>query len=125
MARIEPDSQQLRRLAGQWRSVAGLYCSDFFPLTPYSTDSTLWIAWQFDSQGERSGLVPVFRGPDSAFEPARFRLGGLHAGANHSVRDLGTRQASAHTGKELMESGLEVTIKKRPGITNLKYRKVE
>ena len=125
VARIESDSQQLRRLVGQWRSIADLYYGDFFPLTPYSTETTAWIAWQLDSPSEKRGLVQAFRRQDSPFESARFRLGGLQADASYFIRDLDSQEESRRTGRELMESGLSVTIRNRPGVVNLVYRRGE
>ena len=49
VARVESDSRQLKKLIGEWRSVAPLYYGDFYPLTPYNTEPTSWIAWQFGS----------------------------------------------------------------------------
>lgn len=125
VARIESESQQLQRLVGQWRSIAGLYYGDYFPLTPYSTDSTSWIAWQFDSPGEKRGMVQAFRRPDSPFASAQFRLRGLSADSSYLVRDLEAEEESSYSGRELMESGLLVTVTKRPGIVNLAYRAVK
>ena len=38
------DYAALRRLLGQWRSVAPYYYGDYYPLTPYSLEATDWVA---------------------------------------------------------------------------------
>ncbi len=116
---------KLQRLVGEWRSIAPLYYGDFYPLTPYSTEATAWMAWQFDDPAKGKGMIQAFRRGESPFETARFQLGGLKAGASYVVTDLDSGKESRHAGKELMESGLEVSIRNHPGVVILGYRRVE
>jgi alpha-galactosidase len=131
VARVESDSVPLQKLIGEWRSIAPLYYGDFYPLTPYGTEPTAWMAWQFDNpaedtgRAESEGVIQAFRRPESPFEMARFELRGLKASATYSMRDLDTGMESRHTGKELMETGLEVVVRKRPGVAILAYRRVD
>jgi alpha-galactosidase len=125
VTRIESDARQVQRLIGQWRSVAPLYYGDFYPLTPYSTEPTAWMAWQFASPAENQGIIQAFRRAESPFETARFHLRGLKASSSYTVRDIDSDQQSRHTGKELMEIGLAVNIGKHPGVAILSYHGVE
>jgi alpha-galactosidase len=125
VGRVESDSRQLQRLIGEWRSVAPLYYGDFWPLTPYSTEPTAWMAWQFDSPAEDRGTIQAFRRAESAFETARFRLRGLKAGAWYAMKDLDSGKESRHSGKELIEPGLEVSIRNLPGTAILAYHRVD
>jgi alpha-galactosidase len=132
VSRVESDSRQLQMFIGEWRSIAPLYYGDFYPLTPYSTEPTSWIAWQFDSPpkypsdpAEHQGVIQAFRRPESAFETARFHLRGLKASASYAIRDLDTGKESRYMGKELTEIGLEVSIRNRPGVAIIAYRRVE
>ena len=115
----------MQRLIGEWRSVAPFYYGDFYPLTPYSTESTAWMAWQFDSPADDKGMLQAFRRAESPFETARFPLRGLKASASHAVRDIDSDRESRHTGKELMENGLAVSIRNDPGVTIFAYHRVE
>ena len=124
VARLESESVQVQRLVGEWRSIAPLYYGDFWPLTPYTTEATDWMAWQFDSSAEDQGMIQAFRHPASPFETARFRLRGLKPGATYAVKDLDSDGESRHTGKDLMETGLYVSISKQPGAAVIAYRKV-
>ncbi|MDR3719453.1 MAG: alpha-galactosidase [Bryobacteraceae bacterium] len=123
--RMESNAAQLRKLTGEWRSIAGLYYGDYYPLTPYSTDSTAWLAWQFNDPAAHKGMVQAFRRPESPFETARFRLSGLEPGANYLVRDLDSAITTPHSGKSLMETGLSVNIGLRPGAKVLVYSKAQ
>ena len=123
--RIESDAAQLRKLTGEWRSIADLYYGDYYPLTPYSTEPTAWLAWQFNDPGAHKGMVQAFRRPESPFESARFRLSGLEPEASYSVRDLDTGAQARHTGKALMETGLSVNVVHGAGAVVLVYSKAQ
>jgi alpha-galactosidase len=123
--RIESDAAQLRKLTGEWRSIAGLYYGDYYPLTPYSTEPTAWLAWQFNDMATHKGMIQAFRRPESPFESARFQLSGLERDAVYAVRDLDSGAQTKHTGKALMETGLTVNIPHRAGAIVLEYSKTE
>jgi alpha-galactosidase len=123
--RIESDAAQLRKLTGEWRSIASLYYGDYYPLTPYSTEATAWLAWQFDDPAAHKGMIQAFRRPESPFESARFRLSGLEPGAVYAVRELESADQTKRTGESLMETGFMVSIRHRAGAVVLVYSKVE
>ena len=75
--RKDLDYGLIRRVLGQWRQVAPYYFGDYYPLTPYSLDAAVWIAWQFDRPDLGEGMVQAFRRGESVYEAARFRLRGL------------------------------------------------
>ncbi len=125
VARIESDSAQVQRLVAEWRSIAQLYYGDFWPLTPYSTESTSWMAWQFDNPAEGQGMIQAFRRADSPFESARFRLRGLQPGASYIVKDPDSGNESRYLGSDLIDPGLPVSIRNRPSVAILVYHRVE
>ncbi len=125
VARVESDAKQVQKLTGDWRSIAPMYYGDFYPLTSYSTESTAWMAWQFNDGAHDRGMIQAFRRGESPFEMARFHLSGLQAGASYVLKDLDSGQEARHAGKELMETGLVVSIRNHPGVSILEYRKVE
>ena len=59
--RKDLDYQLLRTLIDQWRHVSPCYFGDYYPLTPYSTENTIWMAWQFDRPDLGEGFVQAFR----------------------------------------------------------------
>jgi len=122
--RVEDGYARLRHLLAQWRQVAGYYYGDYYPLTSYSTESTAWIAWQFDQRERGEGMVQAFRRPDSPFESARFKLRGLDAAARYRVTDLDSPGQPEFTGRELIEQGLPVSVKSAPGALILTYKQV-
>ena len=113
-----------RKLYEQWRSVAANYFGDYYPLTPYNLDPTLWIAWQFDRPEAGEGLLQAFRRPHSVYETARFQLRGLDDNSRYAIRDLDTDETREMTGHELLHAGLPVMIRERPGAVLLTYKKL-
>jgi hypothetical protein len=49
----------------------------------------------------------------------------LTPGATYAVKDLDSGSESRHTAKDLMETGLDVSISNYPSAAILAYRKVE
>jgi alpha-galactosidase len=122
--RIQDGYARFKHLIGQWRQVAGNYGGDYYPLTPYSTASTAWIAWQFDRPEQGEGMVQAFRRPESAYESARFRLRGLDALAKYRVTVLDAPGESEYSGQELAGKGLPVSIRTSPGAVIVVYRRM-
>jgi alpha-galactosidase len=117
------DYPALRRLIGQWRQISPNYYGDFYPLTPWTRDSTVWMAWQFDRPETGEGMIEVFRRHESDYESARLRLRGLNADANYLVTHLDTGRQQFCRGQNLMEKGLPITLADKPDTAILVYRK--
>jgi alpha-galactosidase len=122
--RDDLDYAELRRLAGQLRTVQPCYLGDYYPLTTYSTANDAWMAWQFDLPQQGCGMVQAFRRPQSTQAGACYKLLGLDAQATYVVRDLDTPdQPAERSGGELMQDGLAVSILKQPGAAVVTYQK--
>lgn len=119
------DYAALRRLIRQWRLVSPNYFGDFWPLTPWTRDDTVWMAWQFDRPEAGEGLVQAFRRPHSPYESARFRLRGLESAARYLITDLEQPdRREEYRGAELTGPGLRVTATNQPAAVVLIYKKV-
>lgn len=114
----------LRKLTAEWQTIAPCYAGDFWPLTPYSTDSGAWMGWQFDRPDLGQGFIQVFRRADSVYEAGRLKLRGLDPEARYSVRDVDAKRAKTLSGRELMSPGLLVTVKDQPGAILMTYRRL-
>ncbi len=122
--RDDLDYALLRRLVGEWRTVAPILIhGDYYPLTSWSAGSDIWMAYQFDWPGNNRGVVQAFRRPDSPYESARFRLCGLNAAATYELVNLDQETTSSTmSGRALMETGLLITLKSRPAAALITYR---
>ena len=97
---------------------------DFYPLTPYSLDESVWMAWQFDIPENGEGVVQAFRRPQSPDDTATYRLRGLEANAVYELTSLDRGEERRAKGRELMQQGLQVTAKQKPWAAIVLYRKV-
>jgi alpha-galactosidase len=120
----EIDYAALRRLVSEWRQISPNYYGDFYPLTPWSRDDQVWIAWQFDRPEQGGGMVQAFRRHNSFYESARLKLRGLEPTARYEIRNLDTPAARQEiAGGELMEKGLLVEIPTQPAAAVITYHK--
>ena len=119
------DYNFLRQTMADWRSYADNYLGDYYPLTPYTTSNDAWLGWQFDQPEPGRGVVQAFRRANSVYESARFKLHGLEAGARYLVTDLDTPDAKRQLGgRDLMETGLALTLAGQPSAKIVTYKKV-
>jgi alpha-galactosidase len=111
----------LRKLHDQRRQIVSLYYGDFYPLTPYSLENDVWMAWQFDQPELGTGMVQAFRRAGSDVGVRRLTLRGLDPEAHYALTPLDGPQLSPLSGRELLEEGLEVAIGDRPGAAVIAY----
>jgi alpha-galactosidase len=112
-----------RKLTQQWRQVSPCYLGDYYSLTPYSLEKNVWMAWQFDVPEKGEGMVQAFRRDECGEAKATFKLRGLDPAATYEVTDLDVGTPAKISGKSLMEDGLAVEIKDKPGAAILTYKK--
>lgn len=116
--------EQIRRFLAEWRRVVPYLQGDFYPLTSYSLEENVWMAWQFDVPEKGEGLVQAFRRGGCEEESQVFKLRGLSAKTLYAVEDLDTGTSERRTGRELMAQGWPVRIVTQPGASLFVYRAV-
>jgi alpha-galactosidase len=122
----EIDYAALRRLISEWREMNPNYYGDFYPLTTWSRDDQVWIAWQFDRAEQGEGVVQAFRRDKSSYESARLKLRGLEPAARYAVANLDALTVRQElTGSDLRDTGLLVEIPSRPAAAVIIYRKIK
>jgi alpha-galactosidase len=119
----EQDYGPLLKMIDQWRQVAPNYAGNYYPLTPYSPANDVWMAWQFDRPEQDTGMIQAFRRAENAEETFRVKLRGLKADATYTVTDFDVAGSTDVSGHELMENGLLIAIKNRPGAAVITYQK--
>ncbi|MFM8655263.1 MAG: GH36 C-terminal domain-containing protein, partial [Verrucomicrobiota bacterium] len=82
------DYKKLRRLTGQLQRVAPFYLDDYYPLTPYSLEPNVWMAWQFDRPETGEGVVQAFRRKEAKEASVKFPLQGLDPKGKYEVENL-------------------------------------
>ncbi len=124
LRRKDADTDAMRKLVEQWRTVAPNYYGDFYPLTSYSLANDVWAAMEFNRPEAGEGFVEVFRRSHSAGEAARYKLQGLDPSARYNVTNLDSAASQEFSGQELMENGLEVQLGNAPDSALLTYKRV-
>lgn len=125
MRRRDADWAAVRRFLEHWRAVAPCYLGDYYPLTGFSRENDVWMAWQFDRPETGEGVVQTFRRADSIYESARFKLQGLAPDARYELRDLDGHDSAVLTGRDLAETGLLVTLKQQPSAALITYKRLD
>jgi alpha-galactosidase len=113
----------LRKMLGDLDQIRDLFLGDFYPLLAYSQADDAWAAWQYDRPELHSGVVLAFRRPASPFADATLTLKGLSPDMVYTLTNLDVAGSTEMTGKQLMEGGLSVAIKDRPGAVVIVYKK--
>lgn len=116
----------LRKVVTDWRGYADNYVrGDFYPLTPYSRDGGVWLAWQFNQPEAGRGVVQGFRRADSPYEALRARLQGLDPHGRYRLTNLDEPASTEEkTGSELMNEGLPLRLAETPGAVVVTYQKL-
>lgn len=110
------------RLFAQLKSVQPNYLGDFYPLTPYRLDNSVWLAWQYDLPEAGSGVVQVFRRQESGETEMTFKLCALESDAMYEVKDCDGDKA-VHSGRDLTEKGIRVQLSEKPSAAVIMYAK--
>jgi alpha-galactosidase len=124
LRRKDGDTDAMRRLIKQWRTVSPNYYGDFYPLTSYSLGNDVWAAMQFDRPEAGEGFVEVFRRSRSSYETARFKLQGLDPSARYVVTNLDVAGSQEFSGQDLIDRGLEIQLTHAPESALVTYKRV-
>ena len=81
------------------------------------------MAWQFDRPDLGEGMVQVFRRGKSPDETGKFRLQGLEPEAVYQLTNPDVAGTTEMTGRELLDKGLPIAVKNRPGAVIVIYKK--
>ena len=99
----------------QYLKVREFYYGDYYPLTGYSREKDVWMAYQLNRPDVGKSLLAVLRRPNSPYESARFTLRDLEPEAMYRVTNLDTKAQQRVQGKQLAGQGVQVTVSDQPG----------
>ena len=116
------DFALMRRMVEEFQRVKDYMLGDFYPLTPYSLADNTWMAWQFNRPESGDGMVQAFRHAGSDSESITLKLRGLNPKAVYTIANLDAEGTTEMTGQALMEHGLVVVIKNKPGSAIVTYQ---
>ncbi len=103
-------------------AIAPLMLGDYYPLTPYSRQLDRWIAWQFNRPERGDGVVQAFRRSGCEESRLTLRLKGLDPRALYELTNFDRSDRTLIAASELMDEGLALEIKDKPGAAVITYR---
>ena len=112
-----------QKTAAEYKRIRPFFYGDYYPLTSYSTNDDVWMAFQFHREDLKQGMVLAFRRPQSPYLSARLSLRGLDPKARYELKSEDSRDVETVTGSALSD-GIEVTINKAPGSLLITYAKI-
>lgn len=121
----EPDAdwENMRRLASEWDDIRQGYLGNYYPLTEYSLEQDVWMAYQFHQRDNNGGFLQAFRRPDSGTERMWLRLRGLRGG-RYRLTDYHTGKSWTSTSRGLMSRGISVELADAPSATTIRYERL-
>lgn len=117
------DWELLRRRLAEWRSLADYYYGDYYPLSEWTNREDGRLAWQFNRPEQGDGIVQAFRRRDCDESVQILLLHDLEPAAQYELTDFDVEGTTRISGKDLMEKGLRVEIKDKPGAAIIVYRR--
>jgi alpha-galactosidase len=106
-----PDNPNWPAFAKQittYRRVADYFYGDYYPLTAYSKDRTVWMAWEFVRPGQGDGMIEAFRREECPNADTRLKLHHLKPDARYDFTDLDSGRTTRLSGTEAMADGLSL-----------------
>ena len=98
---------------------------DYYPLTTQTLARTQWQVLQFDRPDLAGGCVVALRRTGSPFNRAKFPLRGVIPDARYEVEDADGGAPRLFSGRELLETGLEIDLPERRSGALFFYRKTQ
>jgi hypothetical protein len=83
----------------------------------------VWMVWQLDLPERGEGMAQAFRRPATSSESILAKLHGLEPDAMYAIATFDMPGATQVSGRQLMEVGLSVVNKNRPGAVIVTYQK--
>ena len=123
--RNDLDYDLLHKLLAQRDQVIDYLWADYYPLTSWSFEPDVWMAWQFNRPETGSGIVQAFRRPQSPYETARLKLRDLDGAATYTIHNFDADGQQRATGQDLMEKGLLITLPQQPGAAIFVYERAK
>ncbi|HGE71507.1 TPA: alpha-galactosidase [Candidatus Poribacteria bacterium] len=112
--------EKARKLIAEFKKIRPLFYGDYYPLTAYSIEDDVWMAYQFHREDMKQGMIMAFRRPKCQINSINVKLKGLSPESNYKVtfEDDGTTKTIS--GKDLM-SGIDLTISDAGGSLLITY----
>jgi alpha-galactosidase len=114
--------EAVRRTVAVYNRLRPLMLGDFYPLLPHDENPSQWYGYQFDNPELKSGCVFVFRREKCGDASKTIRLKGVDPAGLYEVTNLDMGIPADVSGRNLLNAGLTVAIKDKPGAEIILYK---
>jgi alpha-galactosidase len=111
-----------KRTVAAYQKLRPYMLGDFHPLFPHSAGEGVWYGYQFNRPAQGDGMIQLFRREKSEAASQTVRLFGLAPAALYAVTNCDTENVLSISGQYLMEKGLTMEIKDKPGAAVILYK---
>jgi alpha-galactosidase len=118
------DFERGKKLLSRYLEVRHLLVGDWYPLLPYTTKSTEWMASQYHRADLDEGMILVFRHPDSPYPTAEVSLHRLDGQATYELTYDSTGGTERARGADLM-AGLRIDLPTKRSSDLIVYRRAK
>jgi len=115
----------VKKTVALYKKLRPYMLGDFYPLFPHSADEDVWYGYQFNRPDQVDGVMQLFRREKNGDATRIVRLFSLDPTTQYEVTDHDTGTTTKTSGRELVEHGLTVEIKTKPGTAVIFYRKAD
>ncbi|OHB79000.1 MAG: hypothetical protein A2V98_00240 [Planctomycetes bacterium RBG_16_64_12] len=112
-----------KELLARYLKVRHLLIGDWYPLLPYTTNATEWMASQYHRADLDEGMLLVFRHAESPYPAADVSLHGLDPQATYEFEYQSTGQVTRAKGADLM-AALRLELPEKHTSDLIAYRKI-
>ncbi len=106
----------------EYKRLRPYFYGDYYPLTEYSTGADAWMAYQFNREDYKDGIILAFRREQSAVPSINVKLQGLLPDKQYEVYFEDYEIKITETGKKLAEEGIDIKISQAPGSLLISYK---
>ncbi len=99
-----------RRMLDEAARLRPYFYGDVYPLTPCAISPEAWSVLQLSLPATGTGAILAFRRPESPVSAATFQLQGLCPERDYAFTDADTNTTCRLPGRQLLESGLPLSI---------------
>lgn len=110
-----------RKALEECKAIAPLSRKDFYPLTPYTTQSDAWMAWQYHDPEAQTGAVQAFRRQDCKEDSLTCTLQGLTPGKTYEMTNKDSGEVTRFAANDMGTAEVSITQSTAPAAGILRY----
>lgn len=116
--------KEASELVKEFKKVRNLFYGDYYPLTPYSTESDVWIAYQYHDEAHNKGMALAFRRANCPVNALTIHLKKIKSGKRYVVRATDDVQNRILSGADMMK-GITITTERAPVAILMTYETLD